>query len=401
MAATGSRRILIAGAGPVGLVAAAALANDGIPVTIVEPEQDLPDDLRASTFHPPTLDMLESFGVVGPMLAMGLACPTWQYRDRASGMVATFDLGVLRNDTRHPYRLQCEQWRLTRLLRDRLAANPDVTFLYDARTTGLRQTADAVFLSVTRRDGSMEELEGSFLIGADGARSTVRQAAGIGFEALSEPELYLALSTPFPFHEAIPNLANIAYVADPEGWFVLMRNRLLWQLLLPADPAEGEGRMMSESRLQARMQEVLPTGSPYELRHRTAYRVHERVAERYVSGRVLLAGDAAHVNNPLGGMGINGGVHDAINLAGALAAVWRGAPLGLLGQYGRRRREAAIDLARQQAGWNRQMLLERSPAARAANAARLQAIGQTPERQRAYLLQTSMMQHRSELEAAA
>jgi 3-(3-hydroxy-phenyl)propionate hydroxylase len=125
------------------------------------------------------------------------------------------------------------------------------------------------------------------------------------------------------------------------------------------------------------------------------------VAERYVSGRVLLAGDAAHVNNPLGGMGINGGVHDAIELAGALAAVWRGAPLGLLGQYGRQRREAAIDLARQQAGWNRQMLLERSPAARAANAARLQAIGQSPERQRAYLLQTSMMQHRSELEAAA
>jgi 3-(3-hydroxy-phenyl)propionate hydroxylase len=406
MAVTGSRRVLIAGAGPVGLVAAAALANEGIPVTIVEPERDLPDDLRASTFHPPTLDMLEPFGVVQPMIGMGLICPTWQYRDRASGLAATFDLGVLRNDTRHPYRLQCEQWRLTRLLRDRLAANPDVTFLYDARTTGLRQTASAVFLSVTRQDGSVEELEGSFLIGADGARSAVRQAAGIRFEALSAPEIYLTLSTPFAFHEAIADLANIAYVADPEGWFVLLRTRLLWRLLLPTDPAEAEERMMSESRLQARMQEVLPTGTPYdtpyELQHRTAYRVHERVAERYVAGRVVLAGDAAHVNNPLGGMGINGGIHDAISLAGALAAVWRGAsPGGTLGRYERQRRQVALDLARQQSTWNQRMLLQRNPAARAANNAELRAVEQDPARHRAYLLQTSMIQPLWDLEAVA
>ena len=208
---------------------------------------------------------------------------------------------------------------------------------------------------------------GAFLIGADGARSAVRKAAGIGFEGMTIPEIFLTLSTPFAFHAAIPQLANIAYISDPEEWFVLLRTRLLWRLLLPTDPAEPEERMMSESRLQERMQGVLPTGTPYELRHRTAYRVHERVAERYVAGRVLLAGDAAHVNNPLGGMGMNGGIHDAINLAEKLAAVWRGEPMALLGRYERQRRKVALEVVQAQTMRNRQMMNQRDPAARAAH----------------------------------
>ncbi len=395
-----AQRILIAGAGPVGLVAAAALAEEGIPVTIVEAERELPDDLRASTFDPPTLDMLERFGVLPGMLSMGLVCPTWQCRDHATGPVATFDLGLLRdNDTRHPYRLQCEQWRLTRLLRDRLAANGDVDFVYDARATEVRQDADTIFLTIGRADGSTEELAGAFLIGADGARSAVRQAAGISFEGMTAPEIFLTLSTPFAFHEAIPGLANIADVSDAGSWFVMLRTRLLWRLLLPTDPAEPEERMMSESRLQARLQEVLPTGTAYELRHRTAYRAHERVAARYVAGRVLLAGDAAHGTHPLGGMGLNGGVHDAVNLAGKLAAVWRGEPIGTLGRYERQRRKAALDVV--QAPALRQRGKQRDPKARAAYHASLQATAQDPARHRAHLLRSSMIQSLRDLEAVA
>ncbi|RYJ02235.1 MAG: FAD-dependent monooxygenase [Acetobacteraceae bacterium] len=396
-----ARRILVAGAGPVGLVAAAALAEEGIPVTIVEAEQELPDDLRASTFHPPTLDMLDRFGVVQPMLAMGMACPTWEFRDRASGPVACFDLGLLKDDTRHPYRLQCEQWRLTRLLRDRLAARGDVEFIYDARATDLWQDADTIHLTVSRTDGSTERLTGAFLIGADGARSAVRKAAGIGFEEMTVPETYLTLSTPFAFHAAIPQLANVAYVSDPEEWFVLVRTRLLWRLLLPTNPAEPEERMMSESRLQERMQRVLPTGTAYELRHRTAYRVHERVAQRYVAGRVVLVGDAAHVNNPLGGMGMNGGIHDAINLADKLAAVWRGEPMALLGRYERQRRKVALDVVQAQAMRNRQMLSQRDPAARSAYHDSLRSVAQDPVKHREHLLQTSLIQSLRDLEAVA
>jgi 3-(3-hydroxy-phenyl)propionate hydroxylase len=396
-----AERVLVAGAGPVGLVAAAALAAEGIPVTIVEAERDLPDGLRASTFHPPTLDMLERFGVVEDLIAQGLICPTWQFRDRRQGAIATFDMSLLKDDTNHPYRLQCEQWRLTRLLRDRLADNPDVTFRYDSRATEVRQDDDRVFLTVVNESGEEEVLEGRFLIGADGARSAVRKSVGISFEGMTIPELYLTLSTPHPFHEEIANLANIAYVSDPEEWLVLLRTRSLWRVLLPTDPNEPEDYMLSDDRIEQRMQQVHAKPGRYEIVHRTAYRVHERVADTYVLGRVFLAGDAAHINNPLGGMGMNGGIHDAINLAEKLVQVWRGADLSLMQRYSRQRQKVARNVVQQQALRNRQMLNQRDPKVRAAYLDQMRAIVQDPVKHREHLLKTSMIQSLREVEALA
>jgi 3-(3-hydroxy-phenyl)propionate hydroxylase len=398
---TPDRRVLVAGAGPAGLVASAFLAGEGIPVTIVEQERDLPDDLRASTFHPPTLDMLERFGVVQPMIEQGLVCPTWQFRDRREGVIATFDLSILKDDTGHPYRLQCEQWRLTRMLRDRLAANPDVTFVYDAKATDVAQDADGVTLTVERPDGSTEALRGAYLIGADGARSAVRKALGIEFEGMTIPEIFLTLSTTFRFHEAIPDLANIAYISDPEEWFVLLRTASLWRVLFPTDAGMPEDEMMDPVRIEARLQAVVPNPGGYELRHRTAYRVHERVAETYAKGRAFLAGDAAHINNPLGGMGMNGGVHDAFNLASKLAEVWKGADLSLMERYSRQRRKVALDVVQAQALRNRQILNQRDPAVRRAHHDDLRATAGDPAKHRAYLLRSSMIQSLRDLEAVA
>jgi 2-polyprenyl-6-methoxyphenol hydroxylase-like FAD-dependent oxidoreductase len=396
-----ARRVIVAGAGPVGLVAAARLAEDGVPVTVVEAERDLPDGLRASTFHPPTLDMLDRFGVVESMIDQGLVCPTWQYRDRRDGPVATFDHAVIAEDTHHPYRLQCEQWRLTRLLRDRLAQNPDVAFDYDARAADVAQDADGVDLTIERADGSREVLRADYLIGADGARSAVRKALGVGFEGLTIPELYLTLSTPFPFHDVMDRLSNIAYVSDPEEWLVLLRTASLWRVLLPTDANEPEDVMLSDERIEERMQQVWPSARPYEIRHRTAYRVHERVAENYVMGRVFLAGDAAHVNNPLGGMGMNGGIHDAMNCAEKLVEVWRGADLALMGRYERQRQKVARDVVQAQALRNRTLLNQRDPAMRAQFLAELRAIPQDREKHRAHLLKTSMIQSLRDLEQVA
>jgi len=394
-------RILIAGAGPAGLVAAAVLAEDGIPVTIVEQARDLPDDLRASTFHPPTLDMLERFGVTDAMIAQGLICPTWQFRDRHTGVIATFDLGHLRDDTAHPYRLQCEQWRLTRMLRDRLAANPDATFLYDAKAVDVAQDADGVTLTIERPDGSREPVRGRWLIGADGASSAVRKSLGIAFEGETIPEIFLTLSTPFAFHDAIDDLTNIAYISDPEEWFVLLRTASLWRVLFPTDPAETEARMMDPARIEARLQAVVPNPAGYELRHRTAYRVHERVAETYAKGRCFLAGDAAHINNPLGGMGMNGGVHDAFNLAEKLAQVWRGADASMLDRYGRQRRKVALETVQATTMRNRQILNQRDPAVRRAYHDEQRATAADPAKHRAFLLRTSMIQSLRDLEQVA
>jgi 3-(3-hydroxy-phenyl)propionate hydroxylase len=394
-------RVLIAGAGPSGLVAAAVLAEHGIPVAIVEQARDLPDDLRASTFHPPTLDMLERFGVVQAMIDQGLVCPTWQFRDRATGVIATFDLGHLRDDTGHPYRLQCEQWRLTRMLRDRLATSPGVTFVYDAKAVDVSQDADGVTLTVERPDGAREPLRGRFLVGADGASSAVRKALGIAFEGETIPEIFLTLSTPFAFHDAIDDLTNIAYISDPEEWFVLLRTASLWRVLFPTDPAEPESRMMDPARIEERLQAVAPNPAGYALRHRTAYRVHERVAETYVRGRCFLAGDAAHINNPLGGMGMNGGVHDAFNLAEKLVQVWRGADATLMDRYARQRRKVALETVQATTLRNRQILNQRDPATRRAYHDELRATAADPARHRAFLLRSSMIQSLRDLEQVA
>lgn len=394
-------RVLIVGAGPVGLVAATLLAREGIRVTMLETSSSLPKDLRASTFHPPTLDMLQPLGVVETLITRGLVCPTWQYRDRQEGTIATFDLGVLATDTRYPFRLQCEQWKLTEALRDLLAGLPDVKIDYEATAVDMSQDDSGVSLTIERPDGSRERLEGRFLIGADGARSTIRKLTGVAFDGLTIPEIFLTMSTTFEFADALQDLAPIAYITDPQEWAVLLRTPTLWRVLLPTDPSQSEDEMKAPEALERRLQALAPKPGSYDVVHATAYRVHERVAERYVHGRVFLAGDAAHLNNPLGGMGMNGGVHDAVNLAGRLAAVWRGAPLDTMQRYERQRRKVAIDTVQAQTLRNRKIMNERDPAARSAYHDELRATVADLERHRTFLLRSSMIQSLRDLEQVA
>jgi 3-(3-hydroxy-phenyl)propionate hydroxylase len=385
-------RVIIVGAGPVGLVAASWLAMEGVPVVVVEESANVAQDLRASTFHPPTLEFLARLGVTPTLIELGLTSPLWQFRDRRKGAVATFDLSALRGETDFPYRLQCEQWKLTTVLRDRLAGTPGVELRYGLRATSVQQDADGVVLHAQTRDGDQERFAGRYLVGADGARSVVRSSLGVAFEGLTIPELYLSLSTTFDFNAAIPDLANVAYISDPDEWVTLLRTPTLWRVLLPTDADESEADMMAPARVEERLQTVVRTSQPYEVVHKTRYRVHERVSDRFVAGRVILAGDAAHLNNPLGGMGMNGGIHDAVNLAEKLAAVWRGADPDCLGRYERQRRKVAIEAVQAQAMRNRQILNERDPARRQAYYDDLKATADDPVRHKQYVMRSSMIQ---------
>ena len=316
--------VLVAGAGPVGLSAAAALEAAGVPVTVLEAEPRLPENLRASTFQPPTLDLLERFGAAQKLAEMGRIARKVQYRDRA-GWMAELDFGVLAADTNHPYRVQCEQYKLNQVLAARLR---DVRF--GAEVTGVEQDAGAVVVTLA----SGERLKGSYLIGADGGRSRVREAIGVRLEGFTWPERFLVASTPFAFEAVIPRLCDVSYFADPEEWFFLLRVRDLWRVMFPTREEEKEADILSEAGIQARLRRIHPAS--YEIRHRTLYSVHQRVAETYRKGRVFLAGDAAHLNNPLGGMGMNGGIHDAFNLAQKLLT-------GDLDAYERQRRPVALE----------------------------------------------------------
>src|SRR5689334_25378404 len=133
-----SDRVVVVGAGPVGLTAALALARRNIPTLLLAAEPELVMELRGSTFHPPTLDMLDEFAVVPAMIESGLKAPTWQFRDRETGPVATFDLSLLSADTNHPYRVQCEQWKLMRLLHDAYLEVPGAQIAFGHTVTGVR-----------------------------------------------------------------------------------------------------------------------------------------------------------------------------------------------------------------------------------------------------------------------
>jgi 3-(3-hydroxy-phenyl)propionate hydroxylase len=395
------KRVIVVGAGPVGLCAAVALGEAGIPVTVVESQVDVVDDLRASTFHPPTLEFLDRFGITPELVEQGLIAPHWQFRDRRQGEIATFDLAVLANDTPHPYRLQCEQWKLTRLLRDRLDANPDTRIIYGLKALEVEQTADEATLIAEREDGSRERLTASWIVAADGARSNIRKSVGANFEGITHPELYLTLSTTFPYEQHVPNLSKIAYISDPDEWLVLLRTPNVWRVLFPTDPAIGDDVMLAPETVERRLQAVVPAGIRYDIVHKTAYRVFERVCDRYVFGRVLLAGDAAHLNNPLGGMGMNGGIHDAMNVADKLTEVWRGADPALLGRYERQRRKVALETVQATSLRNRQIMNTRDAAQREAYFDDMRRTAADREKSRAYLLRSSMIQSLRDLEAVA
>ena len=398
----GNDRVIVVGAGPVGLVAACSLAAEGIPVTILEKSQDLPKDLRASTFHPPTMDMLDRFGVMEKLIPRGLVCPNWQFRDRTEGVIATFDLGLLAGDTNHPYRLQCEQWKLTEMLRDLIESSEMAEIVYKVRATGLTQDADGVTLTVEHEDGSTEPMRAAYVIAADGAHSQLRKALDIEFEGMTIPEIFLSMSTPFDFSAAMEDLTPISYITDPKEWAVILQTPSLWRVLLPTDPGLTDEQVKDPEGMEARMQALCPKPGRYEIAHATAYRVHQRVAKNYVKGRTFLVGDAAHLNNPLGGMGMNGGVHDAVNLVEKLALIWRGeAGMDLLDLYERQRRKACIDTVQQQSIRNRRMMAETDPAARAAYHEEMRRTAEDRAAHLAFVRKSSMIQSLRDLDAVA
>jgi 3-(3-hydroxy-phenyl)propionate hydroxylase len=394
-----SPHVLIAGAGPAGLVSALTLATAGIAVTVFERNAVPAEDLRASTFHPPTMDMLARFGITAELLPQGLIARYTQQRDRKDGLIAEFDMALLAGETQHPFRLQCEQWKLSRLLMARLAKFPHVKLIFAAEVAAVTQDAGCVSVDVRVGAGSQTQTQtrtqtfiGDYLIGADGAWSAVRQALGIEFEGFTYPERFLVVSTDFEFADHFPKLSYVNYVSDPQEWCVLLRVPTLWRVLFPTRADETDDAVLSDGSVQERLQNLLPQSQPYQTVHRTLYKVHQRVAKEFRRGRVILAGDAAHINNPLGGMGMNGGVQDAFNLSDKLVEILNnGASDGLLDRYQRQRRSVAIEYINANTARNKKNIEERDPEARRKTQAELRAIAANPAATKDYLRKTSMI----------
>lgn len=375
--------VLIVGAGPVGLTLAWRLNQAGLPVQVFEAEADIPGQLRASTFHPPTLDLFEPSGITAELLGKGRVTPTWQVRLHPSGDRAEFDLAVLAGDTGHPYRLQCPQAELSRAL---LARLPDGVVRFSTPVLAVGQDEDGVSLRIAGGD-----VRGRWLIGCDGARSVVRGAMGVNWEGAAYPENTILVTTRFPFEDHLSGLSGVNYIWLPEGTFSLLRLPDLWRISLHPPEGMGAEEALEDDRIRAQIARIVPAASDLKIEEKRIYRIHRRVASSYRQGRMILAGDAAHLNSPKGGMGMNGGIHDAWALADILIDLARGAEPDRIDDYDRRRRPIARDDIVGQADRNRARMNTRDPEQRRANLAELQAIAADRNRARDFLLTSSMI----------
>jgi 3-(3-hydroxy-phenyl)propionate hydroxylase len=238
-----------------------------------------------------------------------------------------------------------------------------------------------------------ERLAGRWLVGADGARSAVRAAMGQSLEGSTYPETTILTTTPFPFHEHLEGLSNVNYCWTEGGTFSLLRLPGVWRASLYPRADETVDQALAPDAIEAKLQTIVARSSAYAVGEVRPYRIHQRLVDDYRHGRMVLAGDAAHLNSPSGGMGMNGGIHDAFALSDALIAIWRGeADADRLDRYTRQRRPIAEDAILAQAARNRRRMQERDPARRRAALADLRATAEDPARAHAYLLRSSMIE---------
>jgi len=334
-------QIVIAGAGPVGGVAAFYLASAGIDVILLESGSDCALDLRASTFHPPTLEILDQFGITKKLIEKGLKAPVYQFRERESGEAIEFDLSEISDVTRFPFRIQCEQYHLSRMLSD-----------------GVRN-----------------------LPGAD-----VRFA--------TYPEKFLCFTTNEPLEKKLSNLCYVNYVSDPKEWMVLLKVPSLWRVLVPAKDDQSDAELLGDEKKNDVFGRLIGGGEKVQTAHRTIYRVHQRVAKRFLHDRVAIIGDAAHLNNPIGGFGMNSGIHDAYNLCDKFVRIYNQAADAdqVLGVFERQRRKTTHDFIQAQTIRNMEYLSEGAGEQHRKRKTEMERLHSNADQRREFLLRQSMIQ---------
>ena len=352
-------QVVVVGAGPVGTVAAYYLAQHGIDVVVLEAASSCEEDMRASTFHSPTIEMLNQLGIAERLISEGLKAPVYQYRIRSTQETLVFDLTELEDELEFPFRLQCEQYKLARLLADGLHKHPSAEIHFNNRVFSFARENGGATISAETPDGIVD-YGADYVIAADGASSVIRKQLGADFSGFTYPEKFLTLSTDTAMENFSQDLCYVNYVSDPEEWFVLLRVPTSWRILIPVDQDQDDEYILSDEKTNIIFDGLIGDGITVTTHHRTIYRVHQRVATKFRHGRILLAGDAAHLNNPLGGFGMNGGIHDAWNLCEKLVAILKNGADDdeYLDRYDRQRRTTMNEFIQAQTIRNKKMMEE-------------------------------------------
>jgi len=387
-----SAKVIIIGAGPVGTFAAYCLAEYGIETLVLESESTCETDMRASTFHPSTLKYLDNLNLADELIEKGLKAPIFQYRIRSTDEVLEFNLQELDDVLDFPFRLQCEQYKFARMLAGKLDRHRHSSVLFNRKLINFSEGNNKVTLDVDHH-GTNEQYQCDYLIGADGANSIVRRNLGIEFSGFTYEEKFFTLSTEKPLENYFSNLSYVNYVSDPEEWFVLLKAPSAWRILVPVPQTLDDKAIKSNDYVSDIFRRVLNSSDPIETIHRTIYRVHQRVVNKMRYGRIMLAGDSAHLNNPLGGFGMNGGLHDAWNLAEKLDGIINHKKdEDLLNLYDRQRRTVMNDFIQKQTIRNKKMIEETGDANYSSEWMRMRNLHENENERRDYMLRQSMTQ---------
>src|SRR5271166_851174 len=400
-------RVIVVGAGPVGLCLALVLAQQDVPVVVIETlgaDNFLEQVPRAGTNHPATIELYDRIGLYGKIEPRGIIAPLLHYWDRREQKrIAEFDHRHLKDDTRFPYVLQCERIKIVEEALKLARAHPNIDVRLATTFTSFAQDAGGVTASVQDPAGETQLVRGAYLVGCEGARSIVRKDLGIAFEGFTYPDRTLNIEVAYDFRQHGYTERN--YISDPDEWSNLFHWKGppdRWRVHFPTEPHEAEEALTRDDALQARLQRFLPTGKEFDLVGSNLYVVHQRVAKKFRLGRAILAGDSAHVNSPIGAMGMNSGIHDAFNLAKKLVHILRGeAGDDVLDRYERQRRHVAVTHTQAQTIRNKRLLAEKDPATRRRNHDELRRTAEDPRLARAFLLRSSLIESLREAEQIA
>lgn len=383
--------MVVAGAGPVGTVMALSLARKGYQVVLCEKHPHRAQDLRASTFHPPTLEILDELGVVDPIMDYGLKAPVYHYRERQTGETIAFDFAELASDTRFPFRIQCEQHVMAGMVTEVLESLPNVEVLYNHSVVAFDQTDKGVAVHV-EAPLSMRHFDADYLVAADGGNSIIRKWLQVEFDGFTYPEKFLCLSTNRELRDDFAGLAPVNYVSDAREWLVLLRAPSAWRVLLPVRDEVPDQELLTDT-FKERVFDDLVGDPSVETVHRTVYRVHQRVAESFNFGRVFLVGDAAHLNNPLGGFGMNSGIHDAWNLHEKICAcLEQGHDAAQFEKFDRQRRAVTHSFIQAQTIQTKRFLEYSSDERHEERLNEMRSIAADDGRRREFILRQSMIQ---------